>query len=270
MSDIIQIKSATGSFDLSSLGFRWLREHDSLGQADFSHKSEHIPGRQGDWYFGSESRTKEYVFGANALVSDLTTLDGKIEALNNVLFDAFGKPQLLEIYLDYTHKMFYAYFSEPVSVTTETLLAELQLKFISFDGKKYSKDKASDITWGSTTINFKSNYKLGNTGSGANGITITNNTTLDTFVDGKAVKPSIKLVGTGTNVKIACSGRVINVGTFTSKTIIIDTEQFIAYFNGVETLIDMDDFYIVPNSKVSVTGTNMNFTLTIDYQNVYM
>ncbi|MGX7232449.1 hypothetical protein ACWODG_06800 [Enterococcus italicus] len=268
--DVITIKSPSGTFNLSDLGFRWHREHEALGTADFSLRSDHIPGKTGDWYFGSEVGTKEYEFTLSLLEDDLTTLDQKIAELNDVLFDAYGKPQLLEITLDYTRKMFYAYFSEPIAPTTETILSKMKLTFVSFDGKKYSADKASEFLWGSEKINFKANYKLGDTGTGANALTITSNQSLDTFVDGKAVKPSIKIVGTGTNVKLTCAGRSIAVGTFTSKTIAIDTEMFIAYFDGVETLIDMDDFYIVPNAKVSVTGTGMNFVLTIDYQNVYM
>lgn len=268
--DIITIKSPTGTFNLADLGFRWNREHESFGSADFTHNSDHIPGKAGDWYFGSEARTKTYEFKLKLLEKNLTVLDQKIDELNSVMFDAYGKPQLLEIKLDYTSKVFYGYFADPVDPTTETILSKMKLSFISFDGRKYSSEKASEIVWGSETIDFRSNYKLGDTGTGADGITVTSDQSIDTYVDGKAVKPSIKLVGSGTSVKITCAGRSINVGTFSNKTITIDTEMFVAYFDGVETILDMDDFYIVPNSKVNITGTGMNFVLTIDYQNVYM
>lgn len=270
MKSLITIKSPSGTYDLSDLGYRWIREHDSLGQAKITHQSQHIPGQVGEWYFGSESGTKDYIFGLHLLEENLTTLDEKIDKLNDILFDVYGKPQLVEIRFDYNQKVVYAYFSEPLAPTTASILAKMSLKFTSFDGRKYSRNKASEILWGSTSINFQSNYKLGDTGTGANGITITANQSVDSYIDGKAVKPSIKLVGSGTNVKITCAGKSITVGTFSNQTVTIDTEMFVAYFSGVERLIDMDDFHIVPNSKINVTGTGMNFVLTIDYQNVYM
>lgn len=270
MKDIVQLKSSSGTFNLSDLGFKWHREHEAMGQAKITHLSNHIPGQTGDWYFGSEMGARDYVFTLRVLDNNLTSLDEKIDKLNDILFDVYGKPQLLEIRFDYNQKVVYAYFSEPVAPTTASILAKMSLKFTSFDGRKYSRNKASEVLWGSTSINFQSNYKLGDTGTGANGITITANKSIDSYVDGKAVKPSIKLVGSGTNVKITCAGKSITVGTFSNQTVTIDTEMFVAYFGGVERMIDMDDFYIVPNSKINVTGTGMNFVLTIDYQNVYM
>lgn len=268
MDNIILIDNGKEIRSLESFGLFAYPEHTNPSSADFLFNTEKI--QSNIWLFGSIRDTKVATipcfFEGNQMQFQII-----LNQLNEFFFDEFMKPIMLKISFDYeTDRYMHMYLSEPFDLSRNYDNKEISLSFIAFDSKKYSKDKASDITWGSTTINFKSNYKLGNTGSGANGITITSNTTLDTFVDGKAVKPSVKLVGTGTNVKIACAGRVIDVGTFTGKTIIIDTEQFIAYFNGVETLIDMDDFYIVPSSKVSITGTNMNFTLTIDYQNVYM
>lgn len=138
------------------------------------------------------------------------------------------------------------------------------------DSIKYSKSKASEVLWGSNTIDFQAHYKLGNTGVGAFDKQITANTTIATYVEGRAVRPSIKLVGSGTNVVITCNGKKITVGTFNNATITIDVEMFISYVNGVEKIIDMDDFWLMPNKNISITGTGMNFKLTIDYQNAFI
>lgn len=268
MDEIVVMDNGVEKRTLNSFGLHAYPEHENPASADFVYLSETISDTT--WLFGSNNKNKVisipcFYFGSQ---SDFQRL---IDSLNHFFFDEYLKPRVIKTFFDYdSDRYMNTRVNTPFELNRSSGNKELTINLIAFDGKKYSSDKASEILWGSEKINFKANYKLGDTGTGANALTITSNQSLDTFVDGKAVKPSIKIVGTGTNVKLTCAGRSITVGTFTSKTIIIDTEMFIAYFDGVETLIDMDDFYIVPNSKVSVTGTGMNFVLTIDYQNVYM
>jgi predicted phage tail component-like protein len=135
------------------------------------------------------------------------------------------------------------------------------------DPVKYSKHNVSDILWGNAEIDFQAHYTLGNQGSGAFNKKITRNTSIATTVEGMAVKPTIKLSGSGVDVKITCAGKNIDVGTFSSTTLEIDTEMFVAYFNGTEKIVDMDDFWLEPDDTVFITGRNMNFDLTIDFRN---
>lgn len=138
------------------------------------------------------------------------------------------------------------------------------------DSIKYSKTKASDIVWGSEVIDFQAHYKLGNTGSGAFDKQVTSNSTIASYVEGRAVKPTIKMLGSGTNVKLTCNGKTINVGTFSNSNVVIDTEMYVAYVNDAEKIIDMDDFWLMPNKNITISGSNMNFKLTIDYQNAFV
>lgn len=250
---------------------RVLAEHENPAQADFSHKSMHIAGLSGLLDFGSEVEGKSFTIELNRLVREELDLTQTINALNRFFFDEFKQPRFIKITFDYDpNKYIWAKISESFTPNRATLLKKLAIPFIQFDDNKYSIVEADEIVWGSTEIDFQADYLLGNTGPGATNMQITSNKTINPFMEGLALMPFIVLEGSGTNVKITCSNRVLNVGNFTNKKIEIDTENYIAYSNGVETDFDLNEFYFVPGQTVNVTGANMNFRFTVHYRDIYM
>lgn len=250
---------------------RVLAEHDNPAQAEFSHKSMHIAGLSGLLDFGSEVEGKSFEINLNQLVRQELDLSQTINALNQFFFDEFKQPRFIKIIFDYEpNKYIWAKVSESFTPNRSTLQKKLTIPFIQFDDNKYSITEADEIVWGSTEIDFQADYLLGNTGPGASDMQITSNKTINPFLEGLALMPFIVLDGSGTNVKITCANRILTVGSFTNKKIEIDTENYIAYSNGVETTIDLNEFYFVPGQPVAITGTNMNFKLTVHYRDIYM
>lgn len=259
------------SYTLSSFGMKNMEGNEKQLLGDISSKTQNIPGVRGLYDFGDEVGAFKEKFPILVLANDPLDRSYRLREFTNFILDDYGYPRLMKIQKSSEPDVYYwGKVTTPSIPKLYSNAGSFTLEVICLEGIKHGSTSANDILWGSTKVRFNAGYTLGNTGTGANGITITSNQSIDSYVDGKAVKPSIKLVGSGTNVKITCAGKSITVGTFSSQTVTIDTEMFVAYFGGVERLIDMDDFYIVPNSKINVTGTNMNFVLTIDYQNVYM
>ena len=248
-----------------------LTEHSNPAQAEFSHKSMHIAGLPGLLDFGSEIEGKSFEINLNQLVRQELDLAQTINALNQFFFDEYKQPRFIKIIFDYDpNKYIWAKVAESFTPNRATLLKKLTVPFIQFDANKYSVVVADEIVWGSQQIDFQADYKLGHTGSGARDTQITSNTTIRPFLEGLALMPFIVLNGSGTNVKITCANRELNIGTFVGKEIEIDTENYVTYTNGVESNIDLNEFYFVPNEPVSITGTNMNFKLTVHYRDIYM
>lgn len=137
------------------------------------------------------------------------------------------------------------------------------------DPTKYSKSMANDVRWGSKVIEFRAPYLLGDRGSGADSLMINSNTDLPTFIDGEPVRPEITLSGEAKDLILSCNGQAIRVGTF-SGSVKIDTSLMVIYRNGVEGIPDMDDFWLNPNSSLRITGSSMNFTITLDYRRAYI
>lgn len=248
-----------------------ITEHSNPAQAEFSHKSMHIAGLSGLLDFGSEIEGKPFGINLNQLVRQELDLTQTINALNQFFFDEYKQPRFIKIIFDYDpNKYIWAKVAESFTPNRATLLKKLTVPFIQFDDNKYSVVEADEIVWGSQQIDFQADYLLGNTGPGATNIQITSNKTINPFLEGLALMPFIVLEGSGTNVEITCASRVLNIGNFTNKKIEIDTENYIAYSNGVETDFDLNEFYFVPGQPVTITGLSMNFDLTVHYRDIYM
>lgn len=230
-----------------------------------------IPNKVGSWHFNDKLGDKTIAF--NLICKEFDDLDKEIRLNRLVSFflDDFGYPREVKFSLvREPDKHFYAKLSNvsESKVTMKTIRITLTFELTS--PYRYSNATAEDLLWGSEVVTFENReYTLGSNGSGGT-IRITGNTgEVWPEVNGLAVHPKITITGSGNNVKITCNKKNITVGTFSNQTIIIDTEMFISYINGNEQLIDMDDFYLIKNKSVSITGANMDFTIKFDYRDKY-
>lgn len=237
---------------------------------EISLKRTTIPGMMGSWSFGEEIGDKRILFTLYLEETSDQKKERMLDQLVNFLCDDEGYPRTVKISLRREpDRHFFCRLDEvgepEVSVHTMTV----QLYFTLTDPRRYSNAKADDVRWGSKKVDFQAQYKLGNRGSGAVERLITGNTTIYPDLEGKSVFPIIMITGSGSDVVIKCKNSSIIVGSFTNKTIRIDTEMFVTYVNGVETIPDMDKFQLHPKASVVISGRNMNFKMTLDYYNVY-
>lgn len=254
------------------LGLRPLYDHNNPTQASFSHKSLHIPGRSGALDFGAEIEAKTGIeVPVYALVKNELETTQIINKFNRFFFDEFKQPRFIKVIFDYDpNKYVWFKVADNFVPNRAKLLKKFSVPFIQHDDNKYSIAEAKEIVWGSQKIDFKADYFLGNTGSGADKRKITANTTLNPFLEGLALQPYFEINGTATNLKISCAGRTLNIGTFSNKKIEVDTENDLIYENGVESDFGLGEFYFAPGQSVSITGSNMNFEMTVHYRDIYM
>ena len=252
-------------------GFKPIMDHDNPSQSDFSFKTMHVAGLNGTLDFGAEIEGKTGIEINLHKFGQESALSRSIDEVNRFFFDEFKQPRYIKTIFDYDSSRYvWLKIAESFTPNRKSLSKELKVSFVQFDDKKYSVHEAENIVWGSQVIDFRDNYTLGNTGAGAKDLQVTTNTTLRPHIDGLALMPYIVLQGTGTDVRFVCAGKTIIVGTFSSATIEIDTENYIVYRNGVEVVYDLDEFYFVPGQPVLIQGENMNFKLTFHYRDVYI
>ncbi|PLS36788.1 hypothetical protein CYV26_02135 [Carnobacterium maltaromaticum] len=89
--------------------------------------------------------------------------------------------------------------------------------------------------------------------------------------EGLVVKPILILEGSGTNVSISNDDSIINVGTFTNTKWEIDCINYISYKNGVETFLNMNEFWLMPSvNQLKIAGTGLNFKFSVKVRNRYL
>lgn len=234
-----------------------------------SSRTEKVPGRKGLLDFGNEMGAITDSYPIAVVAKNEVERSYQMRAFKLFLLDDYGLPRYVKVHNSVEPDVYY--WAKITTAPTPELFgvaANFVLEITNYEGVKYSIAEADEVLWGSQSIGFQSNYLLSHTGSGAKELAIRSNVSFVPFVSGMAVHPYFVLEGSGTNVKIICSGQEINVGTFTGK-LEIDTENRIAYLNGAEKLMRMNKFLLVRNRSVTVTGTNMNFKLSNHFRDEF-
>ncbi|WP_368252010.1 hypothetical protein, partial [Enterococcus sp. 2201sp1_2201st1_B8_2201SCRN_220225] len=130
---------------LEDFSLRPLRDHDRPRSGSISHKSQHIPGVSGDWYFGSEIGPKVYSLQANVLEADFEKFNGLMDNLMSFLLDAEGNPALIKVQFDDTNKRFaYLRLNSPIIPDVKSILEKVPLEFVAYDPHEYAESNAYD------------------------------------------------------------------------------------------------------------------------------
>lgn len=187
------------------------------------------------------------------------------------MFDEFKQPRELKVIWDYDpFKYVWLRVASGFTIDRSTFMNGFSIPFLQLDDNRYSVEEVNDIKWGSVSIDFRADYRLGHEGSGAVDLPVTGSTNFLPTLDGYAVQPYIVLEGSSGSFTIRTGTSYISHSGFSGK-FEIDTENFIAYQNGVETLLQrIDEFYLVPNQRVYVSGKNPNFKITMHYRWKYI
>lgn len=253
-------------------GLRPLKDHEHASQSDYNSLTLKIPGQSERLYFGSEIEGKPpIIISFRKLVGEEYEITQIIDKINLFLFDEFKQPRELKVIFDYdSSKYVWLRVANGFTIDRSSFLNGFSIPFIQHDDNRYAVEEVNDVKWGSTLIDFRASYKLGHEGSGAVDLPVTGSTNFIPTLDGYAVQPYIILDGSSGNFTIRTGSSYITHTGFNGK-LEIDTENYIAYLNNVETMLQrFDDFYLVPNQRVYISGTNMKFKVTMHYRWKYI
>lgn len=256
--------------NISEFGFYVEPGHDDPITPTIEHKTMHIPGRPGAWYFGSEIKERPLAYKLKLHERFHDRMQSTYNELVAFLFDEFGRPREIKLVREYEPDKFLT-----VKVMHQMLPGRLvdegnlTLPFVAYDPYKYSNVYADEVYWGSEVVTFEYHYLLGRDGVNG-GVQLTSPQTINVDVDGLAVQPVFEIEGTANNMKIECGKYSFTLPNFSNTKWEIDFEKYLVYRNGEETMIEIRDFYLMPGSNaVKVTGSNINIDLRIKFRDKY-
>lgn len=237
---------------------------------NMEHKTLSISGKIGPWDFGTEIKEKYFSFPLKIMDRFLTRVQYNFNDLKAFLLDPFGKPREIKIVFDYETDKYYIAklngFSIPARLTEESTIV---VNVVAYDPLKYGTVENHEIHWDSTTVTYDDSYSMDSVY--VDNATITAPQIVETTVNGYALMPTILITGTGDNVTLKANGKTLTLGSFSNATYEIRGRDFRIYKNNVEQFINGDFLQLLPGlNQVEITGSNLNFNLSIRVRDQYI
>lgn len=238
----------------------------------FENKTMHIPGRAGLWDFGSEIKGKSFAFPLKIMDMFYDEMQIKYNDFATFLFDAYGQPREIKVIRDYEPDKYYmvklaSQIVPALSLREGTVI----LPFVANDPDKKLHVMTNEIHWNSTTATYDDSWSMSTVF--VEDELITSPQTVETYVNGKALIPTILITGSGNDVTLSVNGKSFSLKNFNNSTLEIEGTNYTVYKNGQESLSEMDgDFLtLLPKiNQVKITGSNMNFKLSIGFRDLYI
>ena len=232
-----------------------------------------VPGRHGAYDFGAYFEPREFTLNIVFKRQDYADLKRDIRKLNRLLVDDYARPRTLKLrFGDEVDKYYNVRVTQAIPVERAAERGFITLGLTAFDPYAYSMVLADEVVWGSEIITFEWNYLLGMGGTGG-GFTITRPQTIPIYVDGESLRPIIEIDGSANGLTISANGKSFKLPNFIATKWIIDGENYVVKRNGVEDLSALTgDFteLLHGDNNVTITGTAMNFDITIKYRDRYI
>lgn len=232
-----------------------------------------VPGRHGAYDFGAYFEPREFTLNILLKRQDYADLKRDIRKLNRMFIDDYGRPKTVKLrFGDEVDKYYNVRLTQAIPVERAAERGFLTLGLTAFDPYAYSMVTADEVVWGSEVVTFEWNYLLGMGGTGG-GFTVKSPQTIPIYVDGDSLRPVIEINGTANGLTIRANGKSFKLPNFSATKWIIDGENYVVKRNGVEDLNALTGDFIEllhGDNNVRITGTAMNFEITIKYRDKYI
>lgn len=232
-----------------------------------------VPGRHGAYDFGAYFEPREFTLNIVFKRQDYADLKRDIRKLNRILVDDFSRPKTLKLrFGDEVDKYYNVRITQAIPVERAAERSFITLGLTAFDPYAYSSVMADEVVWSSEVITFEWNYLLGMGGTGG-GFKITGPQDIPIYVDGESLRPVIEINGAANGLTISANGKSFKLPNFSATKWIIDGENYVVKRNGAEDLSALTGDFIEllhGDNSVQISGTAMNFDITIKYRDKYI
>ncbi|MED3649948.1 phage tail domain-containing protein [Heyndrickxia sporothermodurans] len=235
-----------------------------------------VPGRHGAYDFGAYLEPREFELDCVFPRQSYVDLKLQIRSFLGMFLDAYGRPKTVKLrFGDELDKYYNVRVSGTIPIERLANLGQFTLPLTAYDPFGYSvRSSEETLTWGDTVVTFEWNYLLGNDlGGGGQTVQITSAQTRQLYVDGSMVRPTFVLKGAGKSVKISANGKSFTIADLGGATWTIDGGNYSVLKDGSNALGQMTgDFVelISGNNNVAISGTALNFALTVKYRDKYV
>ena len=254
------------------LGIVMLRESQRPILPGTVDKTMSIPGRHGAWDFGAELDARVFELECAFVTKNPRELQQKIMALAAHLVDSYGRPRELELRFDARPGQFFTVrYAGRLPIERVAGLGRFTLPLVAYDPFAYSVATNDEVVWGSEVITFEADYLMGHTGGQVQ--TVTSPQSYVVTVMGYAIRPTILVNGSGSNVAISANGKSFSLGSFSNANWIIDGENYTVTRDGQNALSEFsgDFLELLPGENtVTVSGSGLNLTVQVKFRDKYL
>jgi Phage tail protein len=256
-------------YRFEDFGFFCEPGNEDQATPNYESKTLAIPGRKGLWDFGNEIRERPFSYPLKIMDRFHTDMQQRLNELVAFFMDPYGMPRVIKIVRDYeTDKHYMVKLNGPIVPERAEEEIIFNLNLIAYDPLKYANVENHEINWDSTTVTFDDSYSIDTVF--VDDIQITSPQTVETTVNGNALIPVFLISGSGTNVVIEANGKSFSLGTFSNSTFEISGQDYKFIKNGQESFITGDFITLMPGTnQINITGSNLNFNLSIKIRDQY-
>jgi predicted phage tail component-like protein len=246
----------------NDLGLHILAGSDETMMPETRQDTLTIPDRHGAIVFDSYLEPRR-LFPQILIPSQATLNDvqGIVRQVSSLLVDEYGKPKDVKVIYDYEPDKYYiARLTGYISVDRIAKAGIFLIPLYAYDPMAQFIVEAHEIDWDSD-VPIDADVLI-DTGVGVHAIT--SPVTLDIALSGtNALKFNYTIEGSGDNVTLSANGKTFSLGSFTNATWEVKGKEFNVFKDGAYVMPDTNFIELLPgNNLVTITGTNLNFTLT--------
>ncbi|MGI0534939.1 phage tail family protein [Bacillus pfraonensis] len=259
---------------ISELNLSLLREHQNPAAPATRDNTITIPGMHGAYDFGATLGPREFSLPLHVkLKKETDSLPEAIRKMVMAFIDPYGKPKTVKLIFDYEPDKYYlARYSGSIPIDRYFSMGKFELPLTAYDPHAYSVfDTSGDVLWGDD-IPFMSDIPFG---IGDFSYEVTTPTTVQIEnVGSLVVRPIITITGSASSMTLTTNGKSFSVGPFPEgANLLIDSQHYVVTRDGQNYISKMtgDFLELLPGeNSISITGTNLHFQISFEFNAKYM
>jgi phage-related protein len=236
-------------------------------------KTLQMPNKHGAYDLDSYMDPVPHALPLRIRENNMVEVQRKAKELKRLLLDNWGKAKIIKLSYDLEpNKYHLVKYSGSLDIERQAMIGDFTLPFINNKSWHYSVVESHEIHWDSDIVTMDDDYAWGTTAINEDHITAP--VSLETYVNGLAVRPTITIRGTGNNVTFQTNGKSFSLKNFSNDEIVINGQNYTIIkdgVNGFSEKIGKDFLELLPGmNQIEITGDDLDFILTLSYRDQYM
>ncbi|SEQ23803.1 Phage-related protein [Virgibacillus subterraneus] len=270
MNDILTLDDS----DLSEFDLMVLADHDNPLLPGTRDNLLEVPGMHGAHDMGSIMGTKPFniPMGIRPQKS-YADLRYKADQFTKFILDPYGHPREIKLMYNYNPDRYYMVkYSGQLPIQRLVSMGKFNLPLRAANPMAQSKVLTHEINWDSEKVTMDDSYLFGTVA--VEDVQIKSNQTVQAWANWYAVRPTILITGSGSNVTFSANGKSFSLKNFSNATFEIKGDTYTVTKNGANGFsqkVGKQFLDLLPGlNDVQITGDNMDFTLSIRVRDQHM
>lgn len=253
--------------DLSEFNLEVLADHDNPLLPGTRDNLLEIGGMNGAHDMGSDMGPKPFNIPLGVTPQkSYAELRYKADKFTKFIMDPYARPREMKLMFDYySDRYWMVKYAGQMPIQRLISMGEFILPLRAANPMGQSKVLTHEINWDSDIVTWDDSYSIDTVA--VEDVHITSNTTVQSYVNWYAVRPTFLISGSGDNVTFSANGKSFSLKNFSDAEIEIIGESYTVNKNGANGFgqkIGKSYLNLLPGmNDIQITGNNMDFTLSI-------